>query len=182
MKFDARGCEGDLEKPWNIVFIIMSFMTTGKLLTYTLSLIATKNLCAFFFSFLLFLSCWFSLPLAKLEVAYAAISLFVMLNLCILTRLASFYYRQQLTNSSSLFLSMEEVQAVTQKVALHSTFSPSPHRRWTSLILSADLQIPLQLQSNEAMQTFPAWAFHSQSAAEKNLQLKSWYPHVTEGR
>lgn len=57
MKFDARGCEGDLEKPWNIVFIIMSFMTTGKLLTYTLSLIATKNLCAFFFSFLLFLSC-----------------------------------------------------------------------------------------------------------------------------
>lgn len=50
-----------------------------------------------------------------------------------------------------------------QKAALHKAFSPSPHRRWTSFILSADLQIPLQLQSNEATQTLPAWAFHSQS-------------------
>lgn len=51
-----------------------------------------------------------------------------------------------------------------QKTALHRAFSPSPHRLWTSLILSADLQIPLQLQSNEATQMLPACAFHSQSA------------------
>ena len=61
---------------------------------------------------------------------------------------------------------------ICQNSALHKAFSPSPHRRWTSLILSADLQIPLQLQSNDATQTLPAWAFHSQSVVtigNKNL-------------
>ena len=93
-----------------------------------------------------------------------------MWNLCIRTRLACFYCRKQCeqTNSWSVW---KEVEAVSQKVAFHSTFSPSPHRRWTSLILSADLQMPLQLQSNEATQMFPAWAFHSQSAPENNLQI-----------
>jgi len=50
-----------------------------------------------------------------------------------------------------------------QKTALQRVFSPSPQRRWTSDILSADLQMPLQLQSKEATQRLPACAFHSQS-------------------
>lgn len=50
-----------------------------------------------------------------------------------------------------------------QNKELHRPVSPSPHLRWTSLIFSTDLQIPLQLQSKDATQTFPAWAFHSQS-------------------
>lgn len=59
-----------------------------------------------------------------------------------------------------------------QNSAVHKAFSPSPHRRWTSLILSADLQIPLQLQSKEATQMLPAWAFHSQSVvANGNTKL-----------
>lgn len=50
-----------------------------------------------------------------------------------------------------------------QNIALQTAPSPSPHLAWTSLILSTDLQIPLQVQSNDAMHTFPACAFHSQS-------------------
>lgn len=57
-----------------------------------------------------------------------------------------------------------------QKVALHKAFSPSPHRRWTSFILSTDLQTPLQVQSNDATQTLPAWAFHSQSGIRNKEQ------------
>lgn len=63
---------------------------------------------------------------------------------------------------------------ISQNSAVHKAFSPSPHRRWTSLILSADLQIPLQVQSKEATQTLPAWAFHSQSVVtigNKNFKL-----------
>jgi hypothetical protein len=56
---------------------------------------------------------------------------------------------------------------ICQNVALQRAFSPSPQRLWTSLMRSADLQIPLQLQSNDATQMFPACAFHSQSANTK---------------
>lgn len=52
------------------------------------------------------------------------------------------------------------IQTRTPQIAASS----SPHFSWTLLILSTDLQIPLQLQSNDATQTLPAWAFHSQSA------------------
>ena len=58
---------------------------------------------------------------------------------------------------------------VSQKTALHKAFLPSPQRWWTSFILSEDLQIPLQLQSNEATHTLPASAFHSQSALTSNI-------------
>lgn len=61
----------------------------------------------------------------------------------------------------------------SQKTAFHKAFSPSPHRLWTILILSADLQIPLQLQSNEATHTLPAWAFHSQSGGVPQHSLRS---------
>lgn len=106
--------------------------------------------------FLFFFSCSSSRPLAKLEVARAAISLSIYnVKSLYSTRLASFFYRQQQT-SSSFFRVWKKFEAVSQKVVFHSTFSASPHRRWTSLILSADLQIPLQLQSNEATQMFPA--------------------------
>jgi hypothetical protein len=41
------------------------------------------------------------------------------------------------------------------------------------LILSTDLQIPLQLQSKDAMHTSPACAFHAQSeVAEYKHRLK----------
>lgn len=56
--------------------------------------------------------------------------------------------------------------ACAQIAAFHKVFSPSPHRLWTSFNLSTDLHIPLQVQSNEATQMLPAWAFHSQSAAK----------------
>lgn len=48
--------------------------------------------------------------------------------------------------------------------ALQTAESPSPHRACTSLILSTDLHMPLQLQSKDATQTLPACPFHSQSA------------------
>lgn len=48
---------------------------------------------------------------------------------------------------------------------------PSPHRWCTSSILSTDLQIPLQLQSNDAAHGFPAWPFHSQSAHSKKVTI-----------
>ena len=51
-----------------------------------------------------------------------------------------------------------------QNFAFQIAFSLSPQRWWTSLIRSADLQMPLQLQSNDATHTLPACAFHSQSA------------------
>lgn len=53
-----------------------------------------------------------------------------------------------------------------QKEALQIASCPSPHRECTYLILSTGLQTPLHLQSNDAMQTFPACAFHSQSLRE----------------
>jgi len=72
--------------------------------------------------------------------------------------------------------------------------SSSPQRWWTSSILSADLQMPLQLQSKDAPQGFPACVFHSQSEngshnlAINNMNLMThkeeihfWYPnhHLT---
>lgn len=50
-----------------------------------------------------------------------------------------------------------------QKLVCQIAPSPSPQRWCTSSIISTDLQMPLQLQSNDAAQAFPAWAFHSQS-------------------
>ena len=55
-------------------------------------------------------------------------------------------------------------KSCVQNFAFQIAFSLSPQRWWTSLIRSADLQMPLQLQSNDATHTLPAWAFHSQSA------------------
>lgn len=55
-----------------------------------------------------------------------------------------------------------------QKLVCQIASSPSPHRWCTSSILSTDLHMPLQLQSNDAAQGFPAWAFHSQSVS-RNL-------------
>ena len=60
-----------------------------------------------------------------------------------------------------------------QNSALHNAFSPSPHRRWTSFIRSTDLQMPLQLQSNEATHTLPAWAFHSQSVVRVGQSISN---------
>jgi hypothetical protein len=56
-----------------------------------------------------------------------------------------------------------------QKLVCQIASSPSPHRWCTSSILSTDLQMPLQLQSNDAAQGFPAWAFHSQSITALQL-------------
>lgn len=53
---------------------------------------------------------------------------------------------------------------LVQKDAAKRAFEPSPHLRWTFFIRSADIQIPLQLQSNETTQMLPACSFHSQSA------------------
>lgn len=61
-------------------------------------------------------------------------------------------------------LPMVEMLIIFQKLLLHKTLLSSPHRWWTSMILSTDLQIPLHFQSKEATQMLPAWAFHSQSA------------------
>lgn len=71
-----------------------------------------------------------------------------------------------------------------QKDAAKRAFGPSPHLRWTSFIRSADLQIPLQLQSNEATQMLPACAFHSQSAVShwSTLELiKLLYLEIVKG-
>jgi hypothetical protein len=46
--------------------------------------------------------------------------------------------------------------------------SPSPQALWMALILSTDLQMPLQDQSKDAAHTFPACFFHSQSAQQKD--------------
>lgn len=59
-------------------------------------------------------------------------------------------------NAQKILPEFGRTKALSQKEALHKAFSPSPQRRWTSLILSADLQIPLQVQSNEATQMLPA--------------------------
>lgn len=56
-----------------------------------------------------------------------------------------------------------------QNFALQMALSFSPHRWWTSFIRSADLQMPLQLQSNDAAHTLPACAFHSQSAVVRTI-------------
>lgn len=55
-----------------------------------------------------------------------------------------------------------------QNKALQTAPSPSPHFECTYLIFSTDLQIPLQLQSNDATHMLPACAFHSQST-------QSWF-------
>lgn len=60
-----------------------------------------------------------------------------------------------------------------QRRAFHTAPSPSPHLRWTSLILSTDLQIPLHVQSKDATHTFPACAFHSQSGGVPQHILRS---------
>lgn len=65
------------------------------------------------------------------------------------------FYILQLTN--------KEERASFQKLVCQIAPSPSPQRWCTSSILSTDLQMPLQLQSNDAEHAFPAWAFHSQS-------------------
>lgn len=51
--------------------------------------------------------------------------------------------------------------------------SPSAQALWTSFILSTDLHIPLQDQSNDATQTFPACIFHSQSEMHKNQYIEN---------
>lgn len=56
-----------------------------------------------------------------------------------------------------------------QKLACQIAPSPSPQRWCTSSILSTDLHMPLQLQSNDAAQVLPASAFHSQSS--KNIYI-----------
>lgn len=60
-----------------------------------------------------------------------------------------------------------------QNFALQMALSFSPHRWWTSFIRSADLQMPLQLQSNDAAHTLPACAFHSQSGCVPQQSLRS---------
>ena len=57
----------------------------------------------------------------------------------------------------------KEERASFQKLVCQIAPSPSPQRWCTSSILSTDLQMPLQLQSNDAAHAFPACAFHSQS-------------------
>ena len=67
--------------------------------------------------------------------------------------------QNKLTAASTIFLPRvfgREEKVPLQNSALHKAFSPSPQRRWTSFILSTDLQIPLQLQSKEATHTLPA--------------------------
>lgn len=55
--------------------------------------------------------------------------------------------------------------------ALQTALSPSPHTLCISFNFSTDLQMPLQVQSKEAMHTFPACAFHSQSITKQSLQV-----------
>lgn len=61
-------------------------------------------------------------------------------------------------------------------------YCSSQHHWCISSILSTDLQIPLQLQSNEAAQGLAAWPIHSQSALHSShldvileSQLLSWF-------
>lgn len=70
-----------------------------------------------------------------------------------------------------------------QKRAFQRASSPSPHFSCTYFSFSTDLQIPLQLQSNEATHTLPASAFQSQSAREyHNSELKRWnWVHKVDG-
>ena len=63
-----------------------------------------------------------------------------------------------------------------QKLVCQMAPSPSPQRWWTSSILSTDLHIPLQLQSKDAAQGFPAWAFHSQSINKNQYLLRNILP------
>lgn len=55
-----------------------------------------------------------------------------------------------------------------QNEALQIASSPSLHLECTYFSLSTGLQTPLHFQSNDATQTFPACAFHSQS--ERNFR------------
>lgn len=64
------------------------------------------------------------------------------------------------------------IQSATFQIAS----APSPHVPCTSFILSTGLHTPLHGQSNEAMQKFPASAFHSQSTIKrKSFKLEPFF-------
>ena len=61
-------------------------------------------------------------------------------------------------------------------------YCSSQHRWCISSILSTDLQIPLQLQSNEAAQGLAAWPIHSQSALHSSQADFIFYLRVFRSR
>jgi hypothetical protein len=66
--------------------------------------------------------------------------------------------------SSTVQFRLQPSRHDRQGVPSMSLDESTPHRACTSLSLSTDLHMPIQLQSKDATQTLPAYPFHSQSA------------------
>lgn len=76
---------------------------------------------------------------------------------------------------------MRMINNANYKRAPQRVAAVSPHLACTCLILSTDLQIPLQLHSNDATHTLPACAFHSHSAATRKVADTFIQRYVTSG-